>query len=96
MSDMQSSQLALMAMKSAVVLCCAFPADLALARNAFVSTLTKYAHVVSAVEFLTRHKSVLAISCLLDCGYLCGDGLGDAWSDVLRCVSNLERVVGRQ
>ncbi|KAI3634879.1 hypothetical protein MIR68_007260 [Amoeboaphelidium protococcarum] len=95
MNDLQTSQLALIAFKSAICICCNFSPDLALSRNAFVSTLTKYAYVSHPTEFLSKAKSVLCISCLLDCGYICGDGLGESWGDVLRCASNLERVVGR-
>ncbi|KAJ1917225.1 guanine nucleotide exchange protein for ADP-robosylation factor [Tieghemiomyces parasiticus] len=64
--------------------------DLALERDAFVSTLAKFTVLADLMEM--RPKNIEAIKALLDIAAVDGNNLNQSWLDVLTCVSQLERL----
>lgn len=89
-TDTQSSHLILIGFRCAIHLGCIF--DLETSRNAFVSTLTKYAYVSSVLDFVLKPKMPECIKALLESGAADGNWMNGSWVDILRCVSSLERV----
>jgi brefeldin A-inhibited guanine nucleotide-exchange protein len=81
-------ELCLEGFKHAIKIVCFF--ELELERNAFVSTLAKFTFLNNLGEMKT--KNVEAIKTLLDIAVSEGNLLKKSWIDVLRCVSQLERM----
>lgn len=81
-------ELSLEGFKHAIKIVCFF--ELELERNAFVSTLAKFTFLNNLSEMKT--KNVEAIKALLDIAVADGNLLKKSWIDVLRCVSQLERM----
>ena len=86
--DMEIVELCLDGFKSAIRIVCVF--DLALARNAFVTTLAKFTFLNNLGEM--KAKNMDAIKTLLDIAVTEGNHLKSSWHEVLTCVSQLERM----
>ncbi|CCJ30170.1 unnamed protein product [Pneumocystis jirovecii] len=93
-SDLLQSQddssivsLCLEAFKLAIQISCLF--DLKFAKNAFISTLTKFTNLGNLNEM--KIKNVNSIKALLEIALSEGNSLNELWKDVLICVSQLER-----
>lgn len=86
--DLDVIELALEGFKHAIKIVCFF--ELELERNAFVSTLAKFTFLNNLSEMKT--KNVEAIKTLLEIAVSEGNLLKKSWIDVLRCVSQLERM----
>ncbi|KAJ1916322.1 guanine nucleotide exchange protein for ADP-robosylation factor [Mycoemilia scoparia] len=62
-------------------------------RSAYVTTLANFTSLANLAEI--RHKNIEAIHSFLEVAASrpdIGDGLGDHWLDILKCVSQLERL----
>eukprot|EP00002_Diphylleia_rotans_P014444 TRINITY_DN2814_c0_g1_i8.p1 TRINITY_DN2814_c0_g1~~TRINITY_DN2814_c0_g1_i8.p1 ORF type:complete len:1545 (+),score=258.96 TRINITY_DN2814_c0_g1_i8:58-4692(+) len=59
-------------------------------RNAFVTGLSKFTSLISIGE--VKYKNVEAIRTLVSIAFTCGNRLQTSWEDVLRCISELERL----
>ena len=90
-NDLQTVQTCMLSFRCAIHLSSIF--DVETARNAFTSTLTKYAFINSSHDFLFRQKHVESIRAVLDVAIVDGNWLKAAWLDVLRCISQLERIM---
>ncbi|KAG4304811.1 hypothetical protein PORY_001864 [Pneumocystis oryctolagi] len=93
-SDLLQSQddstivsLCLEAFKLSIQISCLF--DLKFAKNAFISTLTKFTNLGNLNEM--KIKNVNGIKALLEIALSEGNSLNESWKDVLTCVSQLER-----
>ena len=91
MSDAQSAQLIMTAFRCAIHLSSIFELDTA--RNAFASTLNKYAFLSSSSDFILKPKLVECIRAILDVGFTDGNWIKGTWLDVFRCVSQVERLM---
>lgn len=85
--QMDMITLSLTGFKQAIKIVCLF--DLELERNAFVTTLAKFTFLNNLGEM--KPKNVEAIKTLLDVAMVDGNYLKGSWTDVLACVSQLER-----
>lgn len=87
--DAQTTMLVMTAFRCAVHLGSIF--DLDIMRNAFASTLTKYAFLHSPQELVLKPKYVECVRAMLEIALADGNWLKETWLDVFRCVSHLER-----
>ena len=60
-------------------------------RDAFVSSLSKFAQVSSDIRI--KHKNILVIKRILELATFQGNYLGESWFFVLDCVSKLEEMI---
>ncbi|KAG5438323.1 hypothetical protein PCANB_002811 [Pneumocystis canis] len=93
-SDLLQSQddstiisLCLKGFKLAIQISCLF--DLKFAKNAFISTLTKFTNLGNLNEM--KIKNVNGVKTLLEIALSEGNSLNESWKDILICVSQLER-----
>lgn len=90
-SDVQSTQVVLVAFRCAVYMSCIFDVDTA--RNAFISTLTKYGYIGSMHDLVFKPKLLECVRALLEVAVVDGNWLKTSWLDVLRSVSSLESIL---
>ncbi|KAJ1983713.1 guanine nucleotide exchange protein for ADP-robosylation factor [Dimargaris cristalligena] len=88
LDDPDIIQLCLESFRHAIHIAATF--DLALERDAFVSTLAKFTVLANLMEM--KPKNIEAIKTLLDIAAIDGNDLNQSWLDVLTCVSQLERL----
>jgi brefeldin A-inhibited guanine nucleotide-exchange protein len=86
--DFESIQYCLQGIFYAVRISCTF--DIELAKQALLSTLSKYAHFQNLDNM--KQKNLEAVKVYLQIAYLAGDFLGTNWQDVMNCVSQLDRL----
>ncbi|KAJ1509470.1 guanine nucleotide exchange protein for ADP-robosylation factor [Coelomomyces lativittatus] len=76
------------AFKDCIAICCNF--DLDLGRSAFITTLSNFTLLTNANEMKTKNFG--AIKILLDIALQQGNSLKRSWLDVLKCISQLEKI----
>lgn len=86
--DVAIIELCIEGLRLSIRIACLF--DVELARVAFVSVLAKFSNLQSLSEM--RMKNVQAGKTLLSVALSEGNSLRDSWKDVLRCISQLERL----
>jgi brefeldin A-inhibited guanine nucleotide-exchange protein len=59
-------------------------------RNAFVSSLTKFTYLINIREM--KQKNIESIKTLIQIANSDGNYLQDSWTQVLNCISQLERL----
>eukprot|EP00736_Rhodelphis_marinus_P010036 Rmarinus@m.1675 len=74
--------------KNAIHICSVFYMDLE--RDAFVSSLSKFTLLHSTGEM--KQKNIECIKTMIQIGYAEGNHLEDSWAQILRCVSQLDRL----
>ncbi|QSL64414.1 hypothetical protein MERGE_001715 [Pneumocystis wakefieldiae] len=79
--------LCLEAFKLSIQISCLF--DLKFAKNAFISTLTKFTYLGNLNEM--KIKNVNCVKTVLEIALSEGNSLNESWKDILTCVSQLER-----
>jgi brefeldin A-inhibited guanine nucleotide-exchange protein len=85
--DFEVISLCVEGFKLSIRIVCLF--DLELARDAFVTTLSKFTLLSNLSEMKAKH--VEAIKALLDVALSEGNQLKSSWKDILSCISQLER-----
>lgn len=88
-NDMETVEIALEGFRHAIRISCMF--DLTLEMKAFVSTLSKSTQLNNLNE-LRGPKNLAAVKALLEVAYTEGNHLQDCWKDVVKCVSQLEKL----
>ncbi|KAJ3096020.1 guanine nucleotide exchange protein for ADP-robosylation factor, partial [Physocladia obscura] len=86
--DLDSILLALQGFRYSITIACMFEMDLE--RKAFLSTLGKFALISGNAD--VKLKTMEAVNAMLEIPRLLGGRLGDGWTEVVVCISNLEKL----